>query len=73
MARRPRGWPRRDERQVNELEALQRTQRLEELGLVIRSRELADTAKRFAEFHERGGNRAMRRGAARAARRRGRS
>lgn len=44
---------------MNELEALQRTHRLEELGVVIRSREL----------EQRGGNRAMRRAAAKAARR----
>lgn len=59
MARRSRGRPRRGDRQVNELEALQRTHRLEELGVVIRSREL----------EQRGGNRAMRPAAAKAARR----
>jgi hypothetical protein len=45
MARRPRRRPRGGKRQVNELEALQRTGRLEELGFVVRSRELAETAK----------------------------
>jgi hypothetical protein len=69
MARRSRGRPRGGDRQVNELEALQRTHRLEELGVVIRSRELEQAAKAFVEFHARGGNRAMRRAAAKAARR----
>jgi hypothetical protein len=69
MARRSRTHPGRDERQVNELEALQRTHRLEELGFVVRSRELEQAAKAMVEFHERGGNRAMRRAKAKAARR----
>jgi len=69
MARRSRGRPHGDERQMNELEALQRTQRLEELGLVIRSRELEQAAKTIVDFPVRGGNRAMRRAAAKAARR----
>lgn len=54
---------------MNELEALQRTGRLEELGFVVRSRELAQTAKAIVEFKNRGGNRAMRRAAAKADRR----
>ena len=68
MARLPDRDPHRS-RNVNVLEALQRPQRLEELGLVIRSRELQETARRFVEFNKRGGNRAMRRAAAKAARR----
>lgn len=46
--------------------------RLESMGVVVRSVELSEEAKRRREFYERGGNRAMRRSAARAARRRGR-
>lgn len=54
---------------MNELEALQRTGRLEELGFVVRSPELIKAAKSIVEFNNRGGNRAMRRAAAKAARR----
>lgn len=54
---------------VNDLEALERTQRLQELGLAIRSEELAQAARRLREFNARGGNRRMRRAAAKAARR----
>jgi len=69
MARRSSSRSRESRRELNELEALQRTGRLEELGFVIRSRELADAAKTLIEFKNRGGNRAMRRAAAKAARR----
>lgn len=51
---------------MNVIEALQRTRRLEELGLVVRSAELAGQAAELRAFHERGGNRAMRRAAKRA-------
>lgn len=54
---------------MNVVEALQRTQRLEELGLVVRSATLAKEARELLEFNARGGNRAMRRAAARASRR----
>lgn len=54
---------------MNDLEALRRTHRLQELGFVVRSRELSTAAKTLAEFHARGGNRAMRRAAAKARRR----
>jgi hypothetical protein len=52
--------------------ALETARRLEALGVVVRSAELADEAKRQQEFQQ-NGNRAMRRAAARAKRRRGRS
>lgn len=51
---------------MNVLEALQRTRRLEELGLVVRSASLANEAREIVEFQKRGGNRAMRRQAAKA-------
>ena len=53
---------------MNVIEALQRTQRLEELGLVVRSASLAQEAREVAAFVERGGNRRMRRAAAKARR-----
>lgn len=54
------------------LDAIQRAARLEALGITIRSAELREEAKRHREFVESGGNRAMRRAAARAQRRKGR-
>ena len=57
---------------MNTLDALATAQRLEELGLVIRSAELQEEAKQLVAFRGRGGNRAMRRAAARAARKRAR-
>lgn len=53
-------------------EALRRAARLAELGVVIRSAELTEQAKNIQDFNARGGNRAMRRAANRAARKRGR-
>lgn len=55
---------------MNEIEILERTRRLEELGLAIRSEEIKAIAREIGEFHARGGNRAMRRAAARASQRR---
>jgi ribosomal protein S8E len=52
------------------IDALRRTRRLEELGLLVQSRELASRAKEISAFWARGGNRRMRRAAAKAARRR---
>lgn len=43
--------------------------RLAAAGIEVRSAELLDGAKRLNEFHDRGGNRALRRAAAKAARR----
>jgi len=54
------------------LQALATAARLEQLGFTIRSPELKAEAERAAAFYERGGNRAMRRAAKRATRRRGR-
>lgn len=51
-------------------EALQRAARLQEMGIAIRSSELSERAKTVNEFVTNGGNRAMRRAAARAKRRR---
>ena len=56
---------------MNDVEALQRAQRLTELGLIIRSAELRETASIHRTFLANGGNRAMRRAAKRAQRRRG--
>lgn len=47
------------------LEALNTAARLETLGLEVRSVELSAEAKRIRDFHEQGGNRAMRRAAKR--------
>lgn len=47
------------------LEALERAQRLTAMGFEVRSPELAAEAKATREFAGRGGNRAMRRAAAR--------
>ena len=55
---------------VKTREALGIASRLEAVGVIVRSRELEAEAKAIREFHERGGNRAMRRAAAKAARRR---
>lgn len=52
------------------LHDLERAQRLQELGVVVRSPELSEFASQTSDFYERGGNRAMRRAAERAARRR---
>lgn len=46
------------------LDALARAHRLETLGITVRSEELAADAKRLREFAAAGGNRAMRRAAA---------
>lgn len=50
------------------VDALERAGRLEALGVMVRSGELAADAKAFAVFYARGGNRRMRRAAARASR-----
>lgn len=50
--------------------ALVRAARLEQLGVTVRSPELERQAAELKQFYERGGNRAMRRQAARAQRRR---
>jgi len=57
---------------VSDLDALASAARLTDLGIVVRSQELADLARSMNAFHARGGNRAMRRAAARAGRRSGR-
>jgi hypothetical protein len=54
---------------VNELEQLQTVARLEQLGVVVRSPELRKQADDFRHFYESGGNRAMRRAAAKRAKR----
>lgn len=46
---------------VNVLQALERANRLEKMGVTVRSPELAGEAQRIREFYARGGNRAMRR------------
>jgi hypothetical protein len=50
------------------LEALKAAARLEELGIVVKSPELAEAARETREFVQRGGNRQMRRNADRARR-----
>lgn len=57
---------------MNDLEAIDRAARLQELGIEIRSAELREKASDFRGFYERGGNRHMRRAAERAKRKRGR-
>jgi hypothetical protein len=57
---------------VNTLDALETARRLSELGVVVRSAELHETAKAHARFVANGGNRAMRRSTARAQKKRGR-
>jgi hypothetical protein len=57
---------------VNDLEALERCARLERMGLIVKSAKLAETAEKLHTFRAAGGNRAMRRAAARATRKRGR-
>jgi hypothetical protein len=54
-----------------DLEALARAHRLSELGFEVRSPSLLEQAKTVNEFNARGGNRRMRRAAARARRRKG--
>lgn len=54
-----------------DVDALHCAQRLHELGIIVRSPELSDQAKRLNEFNGAGGNRAMRRAAARAAKKSG--
>jgi hypothetical protein len=54
---------------VNFVEALQATRRLEELGVLVPSRELASQLQELRTFNARGGNRSMRRAAAKARRR----
>lgn len=55
---------------VPDLDALAAAHRLSELGVDVRSPELLEQAKTMRDFQARGGNRAMRRAAAKAARRR---
>lgn len=57
---------------MNVFEALDRAARLQSLGLQVRSPELAGEAQRMREFYATGGNRQMRRAAARGNRRKGR-
>jgi hypothetical protein len=54
---------------MNDLDKLQAAGRLEQLGITVRSAELAETAKKMRDFNETG-NRALRRAKARAERRR---
>jgi hypothetical protein len=54
-----------------DIDALATAKRLAELGVIIRSPELNDQARRLVEFRSAGGNRAMRRAAACAAKRSG--
>lgn len=49
---------------MNPLEQLQTVARLEAMGVVVKSPELREQAKQLNEFYARGGNRAMRRAAA---------
>jgi hypothetical protein len=55
---------------MNDLEAINRASRLEQMGIVVRSPQLLEKAQSIAAFNAAGGNRAMRRAAKRAARRR---
>jgi len=57
---------------MNDLEAIERAARLEQMGIAIKSPELQAVAKNLTEFRQSGGNRAMRRAAKRSMRRRGR-
>lgn len=54
------------------LEALKIAARLEQIGITVRSPELKAESEALDAFYARGGNRAMRRAAKRAARRPGR-
>lgn len=58
---------------MNDVDALKTAQRLTDLGIEIRSAELRETAAAHRTFVENGGNRAMRRAAKRAARKKGRA
>lgn len=57
---------------MNNLDALQVAARLQTLGVDVRSVELKETVDQHVVFRASGGNRAMRRAAARSTRRRGR-
>lgn len=57
---------------MNDLDALQAAARLQEMGFSVRSPELLEKAQAINTFRERGGNRAMRRAAKRANRKRSR-
>ena len=57
---------------VNTRDALDTAARLEALGVEVRSAELHAEAKRLQDWHASGGNRAMRRAAARAGKLKGR-
>ena len=57
---------------IDDVEALKTAARLEALGITVRSSELLETAQRHQAFVAAGGNRAMRRAAKRAQRKRGR-
>lgn len=54
---------------MNDLDAISRAHRLQTLGIVVRSPELAGKAQEIRDFYARGGNRAMRRATKRARRR----
>lgn len=56
---------------MNDRQALETAARLAALGIDVRSAELNRTAARHRDFHANGGNRAMRRAARRAQRRKG--
>lgn len=57
---------------ISDIDALATAARLEQMGLHVRSAELREKANAIVAFGENGGNRAMRRAAKRAQRKRGR-
>jgi hypothetical protein len=54
---------------MNDRTAIETAARLEQMGVHVRSAELAEKAKQLRDFNARGGNRAMRRAAKHAKRR----
>jgi hypothetical protein len=54
---------------VDDLDAIATARRLEQMGITVKSPTLAAAAREVRDFHDAGGNRAMRRQAARQARR----
>ncbi len=55
-----------------DVQALEQAARLQSIGVVVRSAEIAETAAQLRAFGEAGGNRAMRRAAKRVMRGKGR-
>lgn len=56
---------------MNDLVAIETAGRLQELGIFVRSAEIREKAEAINQFYEKGGNRAMRRAAKRAQKKRG--